>query len=87
MAIIKPQSNITKILKPIVERIEKLAEEKQAISDDISDIYKEAKGNGLDVKTIREMIKVRKKKADERAEAEFLRDQYLRALGLIEDLA
>ena len=82
----EPQSNIAKPLKSIVERIEKLEEEKSGIGDDIKDIYLEAKGNCFDRATIKEAIRLRKLDADEREHREFLRDQYLRALNLIRDL-
>ena len=52
-------------LKSFVERIEKLEEEKKAISDDIKDVYGEAKGNGFDVKALRTIIRMRKQDADE----------------------
>ena len=79
-------NNIKKPLESIIQRVEKLEEEKRGISSDISDIFKEAKGNGLDVKTIKTMIKIRKLDAAKRSEEEFLRDTYLRALGLIAEL-
>ena len=56
-------------LKAIIKRIEKLEEEKKAISDDIKDIYGEAKGNGFDVKALRTIIRMRKQDASERARA------------------
>ncbi len=77
-------NNLAKPLRSVVERIEKLAEEKAGIASDINDIYKEAKGNGLDVKSIREAVRLRKMNADERAEREYYRDLYLTALGLID---
>ena len=61
-------------LKAFIERIEKLEEEKRAISDDVKDIYSEAKGTGFDPKIIRKIIALRKKSADARAEeAELLK--------------
>lgn len=69
-------------LKSIVERIEKLNEEKSGIASDIKDIYAEAQGNGFDKKAIREVIKLRKKAADERAEEEEILETYKAALGL-----
>lgn len=77
-------SNIAGPLKNIVERIETLQTDKKAIADDITDLYKEAKGNGLDVKTIREVIKLRKLDQAKREEQEHLRDVYLQALGLLD---
>ena len=56
-------------LKAIIERIERLEEEKKTISDDIRDVYAEAKGNGFDVKALRTIVRMRKQDANERAEA------------------
>lgn len=77
-------SNIAGPLKNIVERIETLLADKKAIADDITDLYKEAKGGDLDVRTIREVIKIRKLDAAKREEQEHLRDVYLSALGLLD---
>ncbi len=73
-------------LKSIVERIERLEEEKAGIASDIKDIFAEAKGNGYDVKTLRKVIQLRKKDAAERDEEEYLLDTYKRALGLAPEL-
>jgi len=70
-------------LKAIVERIEHLEEEKKAISDDIRDVYAEAKGNGYDVTALRMVIRLRKQDKDERAEQEAILETYLHALGMI----
>ncbi len=70
-------------LKAIVERIEHLEEEKKAISDDIRDVYAEAKGNGYDVKALRTIVRLRKQDKDERAEQEAILETYLHALGMI----
>jgi uncharacterized protein (UPF0335 family) len=70
-------------LKAIVERIERLEEEKKTISDDIKDVYGEAKGNGYDVKALRTIIRLRKQDADERAEQETILETYLSALGML----
>lgn len=70
-------------LKAIIERIEKLEEEKKAISDDIKDVYGEAKGNGFDVKALRTVIRLRKQDADERQEQETILETYMQALGMI----
>ena len=67
-------------LKAIIERIERLEEEKKTISDDIRDVYAEAKGNGYDVKALRQVIRLRKQDKDERDEHETLLDVYLRAM-------
>ncbi|MFO1185334.1 MAG: DUF2312 domain-containing protein [Bauldia sp.] len=69
-------------LKSIVERIERLEEEKKALSDDIRDVYAEAKGNGFDTKTLRQVIRLRKQDSAERVEQEALLDLYLNALGM-----
>lgn len=76
--------NIGAQLRVIVERIEKLAQEKKAIGDDISEVYREAKSEGLDIKTIRKVVAIRKLDAAEREEQEHLRDVYLHALGLLD---
>ncbi len=68
-------------LKNTVERIERLEEEKKTISDDIKEVYAEAKGNGYDVKVLRKVIALRKRDRDERAEEEALIDLYLQAVG------
>ena len=69
-------------LRAIVERIERLEEEKTAIAEAIKEVYAEAKGNGFDVPTLRKVIAARKKSADERSEAEAMMDLYLHALGM-----
>lgn len=68
------------ILKSIVERVERLREEKKAIDDDVRDVYAEAKGNGFDVKAIKTIISLRAKDPKEVAEQETILDTYLRAL-------
>jgi len=70
-------------LKSFVERIERLEEEKKAIADDIKDVYGEAKANGFDTKILRQVIRIRKQDADERAEQETILDLYLAALGMV----
>lgn len=57
-------------LKAVVERIERLEEEKKAIADDIKDIYAEAKAHGFDVTALRAIVRLRKQDADERKEQE-----------------
>lgn len=74
-------------LKSIIARIEKLEEEKAAIADDIRDVFAEAKGNGFDIKAIRQIIKLRKMDAQEREEEETILDTYMRALGMLPELA
>jgi uncharacterized protein (UPF0335 family) len=70
-------------LKAIVERIERLEEEKKTISDDIRDVYAEAKGNGYDVKALRTIVRMRKQDANERAEEETILETYMQALGML----
>ncbi|MCT4656432.1 MAG: DUF2312 domain-containing protein [Cohaesibacter sp.] len=69
-------------LRAFVERIERLEEEKKAIADDIKDVYAEAKGNGYDVKVMRQVVRLRKQDSNERQEMEALLDLYLHALGM-----
>lgn len=69
-------------LRSIVERIERLEEEKKALADDIKEVYAEAKANGYDVKTLRKVVSLRKKNAHERQEEEALLETYLSALGM-----
>jgi uncharacterized protein (UPF0335 family) len=70
-------------LRAVVERIERMEEEKKTISDDIRDIYAEAKGNGYDVKALRTIVRMRKQDASERAEQEQILETYMHALGMI----
>ena len=70
-------------LKAFIERVERLEEEKKAISDDIRDVYAEAKGNGYDVKALRTIVRLRKMDTDERKEQETILDTYMHALGMI----
>ncbi|MDD2868277.1 MULTISPECIES: DUF2312 domain-containing protein [Neomegalonema] len=69
-------------LTQLVERIERLEEDKKAVSDDIKDVYAEAKGRGFDTKAIRTIVRLRAKKPDERAEEEAILDLYKSALGM-----
>ena len=69
-------------LRLFLERIERLEEEKKGISDDIRDVYAEAKGNGWDTKTMRKLIALRKLNPDARAEQQALLETYARAIGL-----
>jgi uncharacterized protein (UPF0335 family) len=70
-------------LRSIVERIERLEEEKAALAEDIKEVYAEAKGNGFDTKTLRTVVRLRKQDSSERAEQEALLDLYLGALGMV----
>jgi uncharacterized protein (UPF0335 family) len=68
-------------LRSIVERIERMHEERKAIADDIAEIYAEAKANGFDVKVLREVIRIRAKDPAELSEHQAILDLYLTALG------
>lgn len=69
-------------LRLLIERVERLEEEKKGIGDDIKDVYLEAKAVGYDVKIMKEVIKLRKMAPDDRREHETLLDLYKAALGL-----
>ena len=69
-------------LRSIVDRIERLEEERKALGDDIKDIYAEAKSAGFDVKVVRQIIRLRKQEPAEVEEQETLLDLYRRALGM-----
>lgn len=69
-------------LRQFIERIERLEEERQTISDDIADIYGEAKGRGYDPKAMKAIVRLRKKDANERLEEEAILDTYMAALGM-----
>jgi uncharacterized protein (UPF0335 family) len=69
-------------LRSLVERIERLEEERKALSNDIKDIYAEAKSAGFDVKVLRQLIRIRKQEAAEVEEQETMLDIYRRALGM-----
>ncbi len=71
-------------LKALVERVERLEEEKKALSEDIREVYAEAKANGFDVKAMRVVVRLRHQDTDERKEHEALVELYREALGLIE---
>jgi uncharacterized protein (UPF0335 family) len=68
-------------LKSIVERIERLEEDKKTTTDDIKGVYLEAKSNGLDAKVLRKVIEIRKRDLRERREEEAILDLYLQAVG------
>lgn len=69
-------------LRGFIERIERLDEEKKAITDDTKEVFAEAKGEGFDIKVIRLIIRIRKQDSNERAEQEAILDLYLHALGM-----
>ena len=69
-------------LKSFVERVEKLEEEKKAITEDIREVYAEAKADGFDVKALRAVIRMYRQDSDQRKEYEALVDLYRDALGM-----
>ncbi|ARS28623.1 DUF2312 domain-containing protein [Sphingomonas sp. KC8] len=69
-------------LRLFIERIERLEEEKKGISDDIKDVYLEAKSQGYDAKTMRAIVRLRKMEKHARDEAEALLETYKAALGI-----
>ena len=69
-------------LRSLIERIERLEEERKALSSDIKDIYAESKSAGFDVKVIRQLIRIRKLEPADVEEQETLLDVYRRALGM-----
>lgn len=69
-------------LRSIIERVERLEEEKKGIADDIREVFAEAKGNGFDTKVLRKVIAIRKQDAAEREEQDAILELYLSALGM-----
>ena len=69
-------------LRLLIERIERLEEEKKGIADDIKDVYGEAKATGFDTKTMRTIIRLRKMEKHHREEAEMMLETYMQALGM-----
>ena len=70
-------------LRSFIERIERLEEEKRALSEDIKEVYAEAKGTGFDAKIMRQLIRLRRMDKDDLDEQESLLDVYKRALGML----
>ena len=68
-------------LRSFIERVERLEEEKAAILNDVKEIYAEAKGEGYDVKILRQVVRIRKMDRSDRQEQEAILDLYLSALG------
>lgn len=71
-------------LRSFIERIERLEEEKKALADDIKEVYAEAKGEGFDVKIMRQVVRLRKMDKADFQEAEAMLELYKRALGMVE---
>jgi uncharacterized protein (UPF0335 family) len=69
-------------LRTLVERIERLEEEKRALAGDIREVYGEAKANGFDTKILRKVLTIRRKDRHERAQEQAMLDLYLGALGM-----
>ena len=82
---VDPSSVAADQLKSIIERIERLEDEKAGIAGDIKDVYAEAKANGFDTKVIRKIIAMRKRDYDERMEEEAILELYMQALGMLAD--
>lgn len=72
-------------LRAIIERIERLEEEKAALTADIREVYAEAKGNGFDAKALRAIVRLRKQDMHERQEQEAILATYMVALGMVPD--
>ncbi|WP_441268702.1 DUF2312 domain-containing protein [Bradyrhizobium sp. 215_C5_N1_1] len=70
-------------LKSIIERVERLLEEKKAIGDDVAAVYAEAKANGYDTKAIKTIVRMRAQDPNERAEFETILEVYMQALGML----
>lgn len=69
-------------LRLLIERVERLEEEKKGLNDDIADVYNEAKATGYDAKIMRQIVRLRKMKPDDRREMEAVLDTYKNALGI-----
>ena len=82
MSTVNTESVAQDQLRAFIERIERMEEEKASIAADIKEIYAEAKGNGFDTKVIREIVRIRKQDAVERAEYEAILELYMSALGM-----
>jgi uncharacterized protein (UPF0335 family) len=82
----EPQPGHNGQLKSIVERIERLEEEKKTIADDVRDVYAEEKSNGFDVPALRALIRARKEDTNKRAQREAILETYMQSLGMLADL-
>lgn len=70
-------------LRLLIERVERLNEEKQGVADDIKDVFAEAKGRGYDPKAMRKIVAIRKKNKEQHQEEEAILETYMQALGMI----
>lgn len=75
--------NAKEQIRSIIERVETIEASIKELSDDRGDIYKEAKGNGLDVKALRTIVRMRRQDAGERAEQEAILETYMQAMGML----
>lgn len=78
--------NTQSVIRSIVERVERLEEQKAEVASDIRDVYSEAKSAGLDVKALRAIVRLGKQDADKRREHEAVLETYKHALGMLSDL-
>lgn len=78
-----PGNNAKEQIRSIIERVERLEEEKATIASDIKDVFTEAKGNGFDVKALRTIVRMRKQDAGERQEQETILETYMQAMGML----
>lgn len=76
------QNNDVGRLVAFIERIERLEDERKELARDVREIYTEAKGEGFDIKVMRQIIRLRKMAPADREESEFLRDEYKKMLGI-----
>jgi uncharacterized protein (UPF0335 family) len=75
--------NAKEQVRSIIERVERLEEEKATIAGDIKDVFTEAKGNGFCVKSLRTIVRMRKQDPNDRAEQESILEMYMQAMGMI----
>lgn len=78
----EPNTAEAKHLLAFIERIERLEEDKKQVSEDIKDVYAEAKGTGYDIKIVRKIVSIRKQDKDKRREEEEILELYMTALGM-----
>lgn len=78
----QPGHNSKEQLRSIVERVERLNEEKAGLQSDIKDIFTEARGNGFDVKALRSIIRIRAEDPNKRAQREAILETYMQTLGM-----
>jgi uncharacterized protein (UPF0335 family) len=70
-------------LKSLIERIERLEDDKKVVGEDIKEVYAEAKANGFDTKVMKQIVRLRRKDRHEREEEEAILDLYMQALGML----